>query len=211
MALCILLAACTSNGPGPVAVAYDATSAPSHRIYCIRGVLNVFSQGIDDLCGKLRDEGLTVTVRNHLFWPSLAEEAAADYRSGRARTIILVGHSAGAAAVTRMSNSLGRQGIPVRLGVELDPVWTTTASGQVDMLVTYYVGDGAGVPVRRGPAFEGTLTNIDVSSYPGMGHLTIDKYPLIHEAVFALIRQALADPGESAVAGDSNTRLIAQQ
>src|SRR6476660_6460364 len=66
------------------------------HVYLLRGVLNIFSLGLDEIAAKLRAQGIPVTVVNYLGWASLADEAAADYRSGRVKTIILVGHSSGA-------------------------------------------------------------------------------------------------------------------
>ena len=72
----------------------------SFHVYLLRGAFNVFSLGMDQIATRLQHQGIDTTVANYLSWPTLAEEAAAEYKSGRVRTIILVGHSSGAVAVT---------------------------------------------------------------------------------------------------------------
>ena len=57
---------------------------------------------MDEIAAKLRQQGIPASVSNHLLWPLVAAEAAQNYRSGRARTIILVGHSAGTDAVANL-------------------------------------------------------------------------------------------------------------
>ena len=171
----------------------DAASRPSHHIYCIRGVFNVFSLGMDELCDKLRKLGMNASVHNHMVWGSIADEAAANYKSGKARNIIVIGHSAGASAVADITARLGEVGVPVKLAVELDCLWGTTASGQVEQFLNYYVADGAGKLVVKGPKFRGMLRNISLSkNYPDIGHLNIDKNPRVHSLVIGHIRQALA-------------------
>src|SRR6516165_9885078 len=79
------------------------TSQPREHVYLLRGAFNVFSLGMDQIAAKLQQRGIHATVDNYLAWPSLAEQAAAEYKSGRTRAIILVGHSSGATAVTEMA------------------------------------------------------------------------------------------------------------
>ena len=77
-----------------------STSQPSEHVYLLRGAFNVFSLGMDQIAARLKQHGIRATVDNYLAWPTLAEQAAAEYKNGQARTIILVGHSSGAMAVT---------------------------------------------------------------------------------------------------------------
>ena len=90
------------------------------HVYLIRGVLNVFSLGLDQIAARLRQQGIPATVHNHMFWAPLAAEAAAEYRNGRVRTIILVGHSSGATVLPDMVGQLSRLGVPVALAIGLD-------------------------------------------------------------------------------------------
>ena len=90
-----------------------ASAASTAHVYLLRGVLNIFSLGLDDIAAKLRAQGIPVTVANFASWSSLADEAAAGYRSGKLKTIILVGHSSGATALPDMVAKLDQLGVPV--------------------------------------------------------------------------------------------------
>src|SRR5262245_28293330 len=82
---------------GPASALHAApdpsSSRPTAHVYLLRGVLNVFSLGMDQIAAKLEQRGVQSTVTNYLFWSSLADEIAADYKRGKVRTVILVGHS----------------------------------------------------------------------------------------------------------------------
>ena len=80
----------------------SAAPGPDAHVYLLRGVLNIFSLGLDDIAAKLQRQGINATVANYLSWESLADEAAAEYRSGRIKTIVLVGHSSGATVLPDM-------------------------------------------------------------------------------------------------------------
>ena len=67
-------------GAGTANAMAAAPSASDAHVYLLRGVLNIFSLGLDDIAAKLQAQGITVTVANYLSWASLADEAAAEYR-----------------------------------------------------------------------------------------------------------------------------------
>jgi hypothetical protein len=174
-----------------------ASAAPSRRekpnahVYLLRGAFNIFSLGMDAMADRLRRPGVMATVDNYLSWPSLADEAAAEYRSGRTRTIIIVGHSSGATAVTEMAARLGQLGVPVKLAIGLDPTSQMTASGHVDLYINYYIANGMGNAVRPGPDFSGAIDNVDMEQDPALNHFNIDKDRALQEQVLREIRAAL--------------------
>jgi predicted esterase len=176
-----------------VAAAQVTPPAKVHaHVYLIRGFLNVFSLGMDEIAAELQRQGIYATVHNHLAWPQLAEEAAAEYKSGRVRTIILVGHSAGADAVANIAARLGELGIPVKLAIGLDPGLShMPASGHVDHYINYYVSGGIGHPIGKSPQFRGNFQNVDVANVPGVGHFNIDKHKVMEKMVIREIRAAL--------------------
>jgi hypothetical protein len=167
---------------------------PGHHIYCIRGLLNVMSLGMDEICDKLSKMGYSASTHNHAVWSSLAAEAAENYNAGRKRTIILLGHSYGADAVASITEKLGTVGVPVKLAVELDCLWETTASGRVDRFINLYI-PGSGKRVNKGANFKGSLQNIDVSKSQ-VGHLSIHYDPAIQARVIQYVRQATARPAQ---------------
>jgi len=177
--------------PGMARPAVAQAGLARAHVFLIRGVLNIFSLGMDQMASQLRQQGITATVHNHLFWASIADEAAAEYKSGRINTIILVGHSSGATVLPDIVERLDREGVPVKLAVGLDSVFHTSLNGRVGRYINYYVGNGAGTRVAEAKGFSGKLDNVDVESIPGISHLTIDKNALIQQKVMAEIDAAV--------------------
>jgi hypothetical protein len=182
-ALAILLLALPSLATASHAV--PAAGPSGVHVYLLRGVLNVFSLGLDGIASKLEAQGIPVTITNYLGWSALADEAAADYRSGKIHTIILVGHSSGATVLPDMVARLSQQGAPVKLAIGLDSVFRTSLSGRVGRYVNYYVGNGNGEPVAPTKQLHGTLENVNVSNVPGVGHLTIEKSEIMQRRVIS--------------------------
>lgn len=189
--ICLLLGSAVTASAAPSARAAASPKAHAH-VYLIRGFLNVFSLGMDEIAAKLQRQGIYATVHNHLAWPLIANEAAEEYRSGKVRTIILVGHSAGADAVAAICTRLGEQGIPVKLAINLDPgLSRTPASGHVARYINYYVSTGIGHTIDKTPQFRGHFTNVDVANMPGVGHFNIDKNAAMETKVIRDIDAAL--------------------
>jgi len=151
------------------------------HVYLLRGLMNIFSLGMDTLCEQLNRHGVYATVHGYSDWPSLADRAAVDFKAGKEGPIILVGHSLGADAVMEMAAYLGRKGIPVALVVPFDGTKSFAASDNVAHVLNLTQRDYA--YMRRGPGFHGTLANVDVSSDPSIDHINIDKSPRLHARV----------------------------
>jgi len=172
---------------GPVNAATSTPAAASAHVYLLRGVLNIFSFGLDDIAEKLRAQGIQVTVANFVSWSSLANEAAAEYRSGRTKTIVLVGHSSGATALPDMVARLNELDTPVKLAIGLDSVFRTSLNGRVGKYINFYIANGAGTPVAKGSRFQGALENVNVENVPGVGHITIEKNRIMQQKVIGAI------------------------
>jgi len=179
---------------------------PHDHVYLLRGFANVFSLGMDQIATKLEHQGIDTTVTNYVSWPTLAEEAAAEYKSGRVRTIILVGHSSGAVAVTSMATRLSELGVPVKLAIGLDPTSHMTASGHVDRYVNYYIANGFGDPVDKGRQFSGVLQNVDLEHMSDVSHFNIDKDGAVQGMVMRDIQAALASSPHEIVACNAHGR-----
>ncbi len=164
---------------------------PQNHVYLLRGAFNIFSLGIDEIASRVERMGVATTVTNYLGWESLADEAAAAYKSGRIKNIILVGHSSGATAVTEMAARLGQLGVPVKLAIGLDPTTHMIASGNVARYVNYYVAGGMGTSVDKGKQFTGNLSNVDLERNHDIGHFNIDKSRAVQDLVIRDIRAAL--------------------
>ena len=175
---------------------------PHDHVYLLRGFANVFSLGMDQIATKLEHQGIDTTVTNYVSWPTLAEEAAAEYKSGRVRTIILVGHSSGAVAVTSMATRLSELGVPVKLAIGLDPTSHMAASGHVDRYINYYIAHGMGDRVDQGPQFSGVLQNVDLEHMSHVSHFNIDKDGAVQGMVMRDIQAALASSPHKSAACD---------
>ena len=197
--LCLPLMLAFMAGP---AAAVPQNPAGTTHVYLLRGVLNIFSLGLDDIAARLRAQGIPVTVANFVSWASLADDAAAGYKSGQLKTIILVGHSSGATALPDMVARLSQLGVPVKLVIGLDSVFRTRLAGSAEHYINFYVASGAGEPVTRTTDFRGKLDNVDVAS-TGVGHLTIDKNLMMQRKVIGAI--------DAVVFGHQRTPVVRSQ
>jgi len=153
------------------------------HVYLLRGLMNIFSLGMDTLGEELERRGVYATVDNYASWPTLADQAAAKYKAGSEGPIILVGHSLGANAVMEMAAYLGKRGVPVALVVPFDGTGPYAASSNVARVLNltqhYYMSPGSG--------FHGSLINVDLRADGNIDHLNIDKSPRLHARVIAEI------------------------
>jgi pimeloyl-ACP methyl ester carboxylesterase len=158
------------------------------KVYLLRGLLNIFSLGMDDLAAKLERRGVAAGVYEYGQWESLCNDAAARVRAGGG-PIVLVGHSLGADAVVDMANKLGQMGVPVALVVAFDPTVTNVLTGRTtSTFINYYQSDnGFGRPVMRGAGFRGNLSNVDLRKHTEFGHGSIDKSAMLHNAVIGRV------------------------
>ena len=185
-----------------VALSGAAVAAPDRgpKVYLLRGFLNVFSLGLDELSAKIESRGIRAEVYNHTSWSRLAAEIASEYKSGQTRPIILVGHSAGGSAVVSLVEALGQAGVPVALAVVLDNSPSTVSGGHANFL-NLYASTGA---LSAGRGFRGRITNIDLAKQMPVGHLTIDKTEAVHSMVLRQIAQVAPgrrSPARTNVAG----------
>ena len=170
--------------PAPSQVTTAPHAAPKAHVYLVRGLMNIFSLGLDSVASKLQARGIQATVHNHLEWAALADAAIQACKSGRESEIILVGHSLGASAVVDMAQRLSQDGVQAGLVISLDPVTRLTAGGTVHRLVNYYISNGVGQPVDRGPSFRGTLQNVDLKNNPEGGHIFLTNSEHMQQKVY---------------------------
>ena len=184
-----------SNSAAPV------RSAQSNgHVYLLRGLLNIFSLGMDDLASKIQAKGISASVHNHSEWQGLADEIAAKHKARAHGPVILVGHSLGADAVMYMAEYLGKKGVPVALVVPFDGTGSFAASSNVGAVMNLTQRDYA--YMRKGSGFRGQLANIDVSK-DGYGHIDIDKSARLHAMVLTRIQTVIRTRGGTpAFAGD---------
>jgi hypothetical protein len=190
------------------------------HVYLFRGLADVFSTGMDTLADELNKRGVYATSHSHVDWKSIADKAAADYKSGKEGPIILIGHSLGADAVMEMADYLGDRGVPVALVVPFDGTQSFPAPGNVARVINFTQRDYA--YMRPGPGFHGSLSNVDLSADHSIDHVTIDESPQLHAQVIAEVlaivggrppaapaapkRASIAAPAPGGVEGDGATK-----
>jgi hypothetical protein len=185
-----------------LALGTDPGAAQSRaHVYLLRGLMNIFSLGMDTLSAQLNRNGVYATVHGYGEWQALADRAAVDFKAGKEGPIILIGHSLGADAVMEMAAYLGRKGIPVAMVVPFDGTQSFAASDNVARVLNLTQRDYA--YMRRGPGFHGTLANVDVSSDPNIDHINIDKSPRLHARV---VNEVLAITGGHRLAAPSGPK-----
>ncbi len=163
------------------------------HVYLLRGLMNIFSLGMDSLAAEIQHHGIYATVHNYAEWQTLADHAAAAYHAGKEGPIIIIGHSLGADAVMEMSAYLGRKGVPVALAVPFDAKGSYATPSNVGRLLNLtHAGYGY---MSRGAGFQGSLSNVDVSSDRSIDHLNIDKSPRLHRQVLGAVLAAVGKGG----------------
>jgi Thioesterase domain len=173
----------------PRAAAKDAhqIAGPAHA-YLMRGLMNVFSLGMDQLAVLIARHGIEASVHNHAEADAVVSEIAARYSVGDRGPIILIGHSLGADAAMTMAQSLARVGIPVALVVPFDGTDSFAASKNVACVLN--ITQRTYAYMRSGDGFHGELTNVNVSGEPGIDHFTIDKSPKLQSLVMKSVLEA---------------------
>jgi predicted alpha/beta hydrolase family esterase len=181
--------------------ANSSMAAPRAHVYLLRGLMNIFSLGMDTLAEELDRRGVYATVHNHTEYAGLAESAAAAYKAGKEGPIIIIGHSLGADAAMEMAAYLGKKGVPVALVVPFDGTQSLSAPPNVARVLNLTQRDYAFM--RAGPGFHGSLVNVDVRNDPSIDHLNIDKSPRLHARVIGEVLSVvggghrMASPGGS--------------
>jgi hypothetical protein len=69
----------TAQSTAGTAQAQAQAQARAH-VYLLRGLMNIFSLGMDSLAEELSKRGVYATVSNHSEWQSLADQAASNYK-----------------------------------------------------------------------------------------------------------------------------------
>lgn len=173
------------------------------HVYLLRGLMNIFSLGMDDLAAKIQAKGIGASVYNHSEWQAIADGITARYKAREHGPVVLVGHSLGADAVMYMAEYLGKKGVPVALVVPFDGTGSFAASANVSQVYNLTQRDYA--YMRKGAGFRGQLNNVDVSGQ-GYGHIDIDKSARLHAQVIGRIQTVIRTRGVPQTAGDGTPR-----
>ena len=179
--------------------AFSAMSASSvanaEEIYFIRGAMDVFSAGMNQMTKKLKARGLRASVHSNGAWKGLAQSIIKRSKSGNVSyPIIIAGHSVGGQEAPKFSNTLARAGIPVKLVIGIDPGWATPpkfTAGSPRVVDFWVGGTSRGNPYKSGGSFSGTIQNVDIRSFSNADHVQIDKDAKVQARILGLVMGAL--------------------
>jgi hypothetical protein len=160
-----------------------ARSGQQSRIYMMRGLLGIFSLGIDSLAARLRAAGYDPQILGWDQWGQIASEILAANRNGDTSQIILIGHSLGSNSTIQVANAVQQQNIPVDLIVTFDITQPLQVPRNVQRFINFYQYNGFGERAVPGYGFTGELQNIDLTSDSSIGHGNIDEIPRLQQAV----------------------------
>ena len=189
----VMLAGCTSTGSSssnavtgrsedPARQSAPSTTRPeagtvtrTGEIYLMRGLMDIFSRGIDVMAGQMRQKGLNAVNTSYTEWETLASDIVA-----RAKTkdvsypIVIIGHSLGANDAAKMATYLGDRGVRVEYVVTFDPTEPGYYGKNVGRVINFYLPNENNKAYRRS-GFRGEMKNIDVSDIPEISHTTVEK------------------------------------
>ena len=178
----LLLAAATSFGAMNI-----PTQANAEEVYLIRGALNVFSQGMNQMTRRLKSQGINARSMSNGQWSGVARDIIRRSKSGNVSyPIIIAGHSVGGQEAPRFSDTLAKAGVPVKLVIGIDPGWAapppfTRGSPRV---VNFWVGGTSrGNPYKSTGSFSGSIQNIDIRAFSKADHVQIDKDPVVQARI----------------------------
>ena len=175
------------------AVIFGGSVGQSHaeEVYMIRGFMNVFSEGMNQMTQKLKARGIRARVISNGAWEGIAQDIIK--RSKRKKVsypIVIAGHSLGGVEAPSFANALGKAGIPVALVIGLDPGFRQPPPFRkgARRVINYKIDSGK--HYRRAGGFKGKITTVNVSKY-GVDHVGIDKHPKVQKLVISQIRKTV--------------------
>lgn len=167
------------------------------NVYLERGLIGVFSTGMDTLADDLNKAGVRARVFQDLQDGELASAIIAKYKGVKnPEPLILIGHSYGADDVLTISRKLDKENIHVDMVVTVDATIPPAVPGNVAVEYNYYQSQPTdfipmfrGIPLKQEKPGSGKLVNMDLRKertdllIPGTNHINIDKNPKLHAEV----------------------------
>lgn len=212
----------SSMTPGQMEWIQPESKAPRvGTAYLTRGLIGMFSHGIDVLTERVDASG----VRAHVFQEDqhelVAQTLVERYKNRPDHEpIVLIGHSLGADASIYYAHELQKAGVEVDVLITLDATRPMKVPGNVKVCYNYYqpsIFDGTGmlrgIPLETEPNFHGKLYNMNVrDEYKHLlewdtNHVNIDKNTRIHADVIARV-QAICPPREQWVAARQGRAMV---
>lgn len=171
--------------PKPVSNTAKARQAATRtgEIYLMRGLMDVFSRGIDVMAVQMRREGLYAVNTSYTEWEAIGADIVRRNKLKQVSyPIAIVGHSLGANDATKLANYLGKRGIKVSYVAAFDPTEPGYVGKNVKKVVNYYLPNENNKIYKRA-GFSGRIHNINMSKDPDITHTTIEKNPKLQSQV----------------------------
>ena len=183
---------------GDLAAIRPESDAPRvGQVYLIRGLVGLFSVGIDRLTEEINADGITAHVYQEVQDPEMATAIIAQYEHAvRREPLCLIGHSVGAEDVITIARKLQAHGIDVDLMICLDATNPRRVPTNVKRCVNYYQSSLMdylpvlrGLPLQTEPGFDGAFENLNVRREHrellewDTNHFNIDKDAKIHDDI----------------------------
>ncbi len=157
------------------------TVANAQEVFFIRGAMNVFSAGMNQMSDKMRARGVNSKALSNGKWSAVARDIIHRNRSGNVSfPIVIIGHSVGGQEAPKFNDMLAKAGIPVALVIGVDPGWAAPppfTAGSTRVVNFWIAGTARGNPYKSTSGFTGTIRNIDIRSFSNADHVQIDKAP----------------------------------
>lgn len=161
-----------------------AVQVEEAQIYLIRGLLGVFSSGMDQMAAQFKAQGYShVSLWSWTDVEQIAHDIIAGHQNGDNAHVILIGHSLGSNAVVQVADRLAQAGIPVDLAVTFDITESLRVPLNVQRFENFYQNNGFGRRAIEPSGFTGEFSNIDLSSQTQLDHGNIDNAPQLQQIV----------------------------
>ncbi len=206
LGMCVLMlcTGCTAwVMPGPVSKIQPASATKrAGKVVLLRGFVGIWSFGMDELCDKMKAEGIDADVYQHDQWPWIVRQITATYKGvAHPEPIVIVGHSYGVDHGIRIARELAKSNIKVDLLVFIDPVTPPRVPGNVVRTVNYYQSRGwtdnlpwwRGIPLEKEPGAAGSLQNVNIATdrrdllEAHTNHSNIDENVKLHREIMQLV------------------------
>ncbi len=173
--------------------------ASAEEVYFIRGFMNVFSRGMDQMTSQLRSRGVNAKSLSNGQWGGVAKDIIRRYRQGRASCpIVIAGHSVGGQEAPKFADTLAKAGVPVALVIGVDPGFAAPApfTAGSPKVINYWIrGSARGNPYRSAGSFHGSIQNVDIRSFSNADHVGIDKDPRVQARIVGNVMSAVGSGG----------------
>lgn len=171
--------------------AIPAPKAQAEEVYFIRGFMNVWSRGMDQMVSQLRSRGVNAKSISNGQWSGIARDIIARARQDRVSfPIVIAGHSTGGQEAPQFANTLAQAGVPVALVIGVDPGFATPPpfTAGSPKVVNYWIrGSARGKPYRSSGGFHGSIQNIDIRGFSNADHVQIEKDPAVQSRIVGLV------------------------